>query len=469
MKTRPVFESFSQFVDFLNYGDNLSILETEGTGMTVDDFIKNQSSFFDDEAKQALSKLKIAASASPIMTKKNSPLLVNLQDGLAELSAKMVTITKKADKNLIDFYYAGTSAPKSATEETPGQNVIEVTQYYNGKVKIGMSPDSTYLKSNSFNSLEDVLSYINTQNIRSNPSFPYIDSDTADKKNKRFNVTSPGKISNSGSNGQMVVTSTATGFNFDKLAFDENTGNSKVKPLEPGTSPTDILENIYGLGEGYSTDTKEGKNIQTVTKQRVIYGILNVIPGGGDTIPADYVKKEIVTTVVPGEVKTVPRSLSGTDKMFVQGEIGLKNDTDKQLVMKSIDSLLSEFNSIQKIVITGGASFEGGLELNKTLVEGRAKTIQALILEYHTELSDKIVTVNATDKKFDKIQKEDKSSEYEKFRKIYLDVTGTVIGDSKTVSIERDVVYGEIKKMDKVIIGQYILNFAISIPSGDSE
>ena len=468
MKTRPVFESFSQFVDFLNYGDNLSILEAATTGMTVDDFIKNQSSFFDDEAKEALSKLKIAASASPIMTKKDSKVLATLQEGLAELSNEMVKITKKEDQGLIDFYYAGTSAPKSATEETPGQNVIEVTQYYNGKVKIGMSPDSTYLKSNSFNSLEDVLSYINAQNIKSNYTFPFIDSDTADKKNKRFYGES-GKIKNSGSTNQTVVTSTKTGFNFAKMSFDENTGNSEEKPLEPGTSPSDILENIYGLGEGYSTNTKEGKNIQTVTKQRVIYGILNVIPGGGDTIPADYVKKEIVTTVVPGEVKTVPRSLSGTDKMFVQGEIGLKNDTDKQLVMKSIDSLLSEFNSIQKIVITGGASFEGGLELNKTLVEGRAKTIQALILEYHTELSDKIVTVNATDKKFDKIQKEDKSSEYEKFRKIYLDVTGTVIGDSKTVSIERDVVYGEIKKMDKVIIGQYILNFAISIPSGDSE
>jgi hypothetical protein len=59
--TRPVFESFSAFVSFIN--------EAEGDeSMTIDSFLSSNSSFFDDAAQKGFDALKIAATRAPLVT-----------------------------------------------------------------------------------------------------------------------------------------------------------------------------------------------------------------------------------------------------------------------------------------------------------------------------------------------------------------------------------------------------------------
>ena len=428
MNTKPVFESFSGFVDFLSNSESpRMILEKE---MTVEEFMNALSSFFDDGAKQAFLGFKDVLAGSPFYTSDEAEAsLKNVKSNLGGFASQIENYQKDEDNEGIVMDYLGTFSTD-----------IVITQMVSGKVKyIGGLP-GTAVKSKDWNPIENVLANANRLNIYySNRLFP-------DLKGKKW-IKDDGVITNSGSLNQRVISSIDSGINFVNL--------------EVGTNPT-VLEasnmgGAYNLGEVYGKDDFKD---WSVTRQIVLYTIKKVRPSVGDEVPSNYIKKEFSTLVIPGEVVELSRVLDGTDKMFAQGQSTLAKDK-QELTNKTIDQLLGEFSAIESINIVGGASYEGGLEVNKKLVAGRATTVKDLIEKNHPELKGK-VTADTTD--FSKIQPEDKPDEYTKWRKIYLNIKGNVIGDSKTVTQEKSSVFGAKIKFDEVTLTQWILNFEFSKP-----
>ena len=87
---------------------------------------------------------------------------------------------------------------------------------------------------------------------------------------------------------------------------------------------------------------------------------------------------------------------------------------------------------------------------------------ETLLETMHPELKGK-VTVN--DKDFSKIQATDDKAKYPEFRKIYMKVKGSSMGEGKQITEERNVIVGGTIKSDKVTLNQYILNMEFTLPN----
>jgi len=121
----------------------------------------------------------------------------------------------------------------------------------------------------------------------------------------------------------------------------------------------------------------------------------------------------------------------------------------------------------ESIVITGGASYEpdGQGPINKKLVVDRANAVKTYLETLYPELKG-LITVN--DEDFSKIQAKDEPKEYEKFRKVYLDIKGVLQGAS--YEEKKDIEYlvnGEIKA-DTVEIIQYAITLEFYKKKGDN-
>lgn len=438
MKTRPVFESFDQFIDFLDDFGIDDNMVNEANGITIEEFSSKLSSFFDKEAKSGFLGYRKVIAGSPFYTsKKGASVLDNTKVSLANLAKRIENRQNDEDKGKGTIEYFGTGIDK-----------IEIDQMVSGKIKIVKVPGGSVseIKNNDWNTLEDVLAQVNKDNFSGNSSyFPYLN-----KKGNAWTLSKDDKdyISLAGSVDNVVISDITTGVNFVKIPLDgkvamyDDTNAAKFMPVNNFLQP-------------FVKKQRKGK----VGKVIIFYTIDKVIEGAGDEIPTEYIVKVFSTTVLPGEIVDLSRILKGTDKMFEQGKStllkGKENDTKK-----AIDQLLGEFTAIESIVITGGASFEGGLELNKKLVVERATTTKNLIETMHPELKGK-VSVNETD--FSKIQSTDDPKTYEQFRKIYLQVKGNVKGNEKQIKEEKEVIVGGKIKFDKVILNQYTLGFEFGI------
>ena len=442
MNTRPVFESFSDFVDFLSNDEDYVLEESDGSGLrlfegkeiTVSEFMSRLSSFLDKKAKLAFDGFKLTLEGSPLYTSsEGKDYLRDTKTELDDLANRIENYQSEESKNGI-----GIEANETHVAE------IVITQMVSGKIKLVKLPfmtsdnASTVIKQNEWNTLEDVLSYVNTANI-TNSGFPSLG-----KSGKKWAVGKESKaVVNSGAAYQRVISDISTGVNFVKIP--------------PGDKFPQILQPSNGQGVpdlGSSVYMKKSAENNFITREIVIYTVKKVNAGLGDKIPGTYIKKEFTTFDIQGEIKEVDRSLSGTDAMFDQGVATLKK-SNEELTKQAIDQLFGEFNYIESIEITGGASFEGGLELNKKLVVARANTTKTLLETMHPELKGK-VTVN--DKDFSKIQTTDDKAKYPEFRKIYMKIKGSSMGEVKQITQERDVIVGGTIKSDKVTLNQYILN-----------
>ena len=146
-------------------------------------------------------------------------------------------------------------------------------------------------------------------------------------------------------------------------------------------------------------------------------------------------------------------------KSFDQGKINIKN---KAGIDKAISAALSPLaGAPESIVITGGASFEGGLDTNKKLVVERAKAVQVYMEGLYPALKGKI-TVAETD--FSKIQTKDVPAEYEQYRKVYLKIKGVLQGDSYTINKEITYTVDAPINADTVEIIQYAITREYSNP-----
>jgi hypothetical protein len=450
MNVKPVFENFSDFVDFLSDDDEYVLEGSEGSGLrlfegkeiTVEEFMSRLSSFLDKAAKAAFDGFKLTLSGSPLYTSKDgSNFLAKTKTELDELATRIENYQDKEDKNGISIELLDTH-----------QEEIVISQMVSGKIKVvklpslaeaNADPTRAFLKNNEWNSLEDVLSFVNTANIST--TFPYLG-----KNKKKWVLTKDTKsVAGAGSYLQRVISDISTGVNFVKIPYGAN---------PPVIFASKNASNCQDL-DSTKTYVKASK-YNFVQKQIVIYTVKNLKVGKGDEIPGTYIKKEFSTIYVDGAITEVDRSLSGTYAMFDQGVATLKKSNEES-TKKAIDQLLGEFNYIESIEITGGASFEGGLELNKKLVVDRANTTKTLLETIHPELKGR-VTVN--DKDFSKIQPTDVSKDYPKWRKIYMKVKGSILGEKQKITKERDVVVGGPIYSDEVTLNQYIINLEFGKP-----
>jgi len=432
--TRPVFESFGAFVDFLKK-DVINEANLDFKGI-----LNNLSGFFDEDGAKAFESARLAYSKAPMFqtsianaNKLLGPILGNI-DAL---------INGEIESNNDDKDGMQLSETTSTEIKTFVYNML-----INGKVKIssfsnslsglsGISGWDKYFVDGKFVDINDLITYLNLSNLENSNNSPSAYGD------KWGNSSSEEEqVSYTGAFNQQLISSTAAGF-----AIGYN-GDSTPK------DSSNIIATLAFTNKNANKVTDNPVKITTV-----LYGVGNIAQGAGKAIPDTLIKKEMTTTIVPGTVKEYETSIAGDDKMFDQGKINIKN---KAGIDKAITAALSPLaGAPESILITGGASFEGGLERNKELVVERAKAVQAYMEELYPALKGKI---KIAENDFSKIQTKDEPEKYTEFRKVYLKIKGVLQGDSYT--IETPITYSVDAPInaDTVEIIQYAITREYSNP-----
>jgi outer membrane protein OmpA-like peptidoglycan-associated protein len=445
--TRPVFESFGAFVDFLK-SDSLNEATTPSMGWK--EILSNLAGFLDDGAKKAFNSAKLAYNKAPMYqsSKFKKASTAKLGQVLGELDSKI--------NNALDNNNKAEGMQMSETTSTEVKTFTYST-LINGKVKVADVPafatyassgcvPGDYFDNGKWVDLNDLITALNFENLTYSDSDP--NAEDTKKNDKWFPIKSEDDyVSYSGAFQQNLISSVAAGF----VVNDNNIG-----------TPKNSAKVIPALAFANKDASKITDNPTKVTT--ILYGIGNITQAAGEEIPDTLIKKEMTTEVVPGTVKEYETSITGDDKMFDQGKINIKN---KAGIDKAISAALSPLaGAPESIVITGGASFEGGLELNKKLVVERAKAVQVYMEGLYPALKGKI-TVAETD--FSKIQTKDVPAEYEQYRKVYLKIKGVLQGDSYT--IDKEITYSVDAPInaDTVEIIQYAITREFTLPNFKSK
>jgi len=440
-KTGPVFESFHAFVSFLN--------EKEEAPMDFKSFLSSNTSFFDADAKKGLDAARLAATKAPLCNKN--------ADGLGKAIGKVLGDLNTDIKDWID----DNNDPNEVqiTEKTTTEiKKIVYPALVNGKVNLGETVSlSSTVKDNmpdaaaehddsNWIDINDLVTIMNIENLYA--ADDYAPDDVKSKGKKWMSMSSDKKyIEGTGARYQNVISSIASG-----IVFQDN------KTATPGDEAKILPDLNFAKKSANLTGSKRAY------RTFLLYGVGNITQGAGDTIPDTLVKKEFTKEVVTGPVKQYQSVLDGSDAMFKQGSAEL-NTGNKAKIDKAISAALAPLaGKPESIVITGGASYEpdGQGPINKKLVVDRANAVKTYIETLYPELKG-VITVN--DKDFSKIQAKDVPGEYEKYRKVYLDIKGVLQGDSYTVDKETEyLVDGEIKA-DSVEIIQYAITFEFDLPN----
>ena len=438
--TRPVFESFDAFVSYLN--------EAVTPSMGFKEILSNLAGFLDDDAKKAFNSAKLAYTKAPMYqsSKFKKASTTKLGQVLGELDGKI--------NNALDNNNKAEGMQMGETTSTEVKTFTYST-LINGKVKVAEVPalyassdcvPAGYFGAGKWVDLNDLITALNFENLTYSDSDPNPD-DSSKNDKWLVNKTEDEYVYYSGAYQQNLISSVAAGF----VVNDNN-----------NATPKSSAKVIPALAFANKDASKKTDNPAKVTT--ILYGVGNITQGAGEEIPDTLIKKEMTTEVIPGTVKEYETSITGDDKMFDQGKINIKN---KAGIDKAISAALSPLaGAPESIVITGGASFEGGLELNKKLVVERAKAVQVYMEGLYPALKGKI-TVAETD--FSKIQTKDVPAEYEQYRKVYLKIKGVLQGDSYT--IDKEITYSVDAPInaDTVEIIQYAITREFTLPNFKSK
>ena len=346
------------------------------------------------------------------------------------------------------------------TEKTTTQvNKVIYPALINGKVNLGdditvdtnirsgLKALDSAIGEGKWVDINDLLTWVNLENLWQSNSGP----DDLKGKGKKWSVYTKGDASNyvayTGAEDQQVISSIASGIIFSDNGYAIPGRDSKIIP--------DL---------SFEKKNANKKGDKRVYRTFLLYGVGNIVQGAGDTIPDTLIKKDFSKEVVMGALKDYQVPLDGGDAMFKKGSAEL-NVANKAKIDKLISAALAPLaGKPESIVITGGASYEpdGQGPINKKLVVDRANAVKTYIETLYPELKG-VITVN--DKDFSKIQAKDVSAEYEKYRKVYLDIKGVLQGDSYTIDKETEyLVDGEIKA-DTVEIIQYSISMEYDLPN----
>ena len=447
--TRPVFESFDAFVSFIN--------EAEDEYMTFDTFLSSNSSFFDEDAKLAFDAMKIAATRAPLSIG---------TDGAA-LKKNVGTYLEKMNDNIKQLIEDNKETDeKRYMLRLTGKTTTEVKKFVypalvNGKVVLtapvepftrSLTPLVASLQKGARADLNDLLTSVNLKNLTTSDEYP------TPRKNGYKNGWAPqfdangeqinDYIDDGGASDQIIISSIDSG-----IDFGDNSG------ARPGNQAPIIPALEFKMKDAGNMDDEKAY------RTFVLYGVGNIVQGAGDTVPATLVKKDFTTTTVPGTATPYQVPIDGGDAMFEQGSATI-NTKNKIEIDKMLTAALAPLAGKPKsIVITGGASYEpdGQGPINKKLVVDRANAIKTYLITLYPELKD-LITVN--DKDFSKIQAKDEPKEYEKFRKVYLDITGVLQGASYEKKENIEYLINGVIKADTVEIIQYAITLEFYTKKG---
>ena len=455
---KPVFESFNEFIKF--------IYEAEGDdAMDFRTFLSSNSSFLDADAKKGFEAARISATKAILSNLTPDTLKEVLGDILGGLDSWI-----KSGIAGNDEYEDSSQMSEKTTSEV---KTVIYPALINGKVSLtsdygvpftdfsGKLDDS--LTAGEFADINDLLTQININNIY---RLEYTKWATADgnewvdggewpnaigKNNKEwYTYAKSDYIVKSGAMNQHIISSIASG-------IDVNSNGRAY----PGYDAKIIPQLAFKNKTANKAIKKEDVKAYTTL---VLYGIGNIVQGAGDTIPSTFIKKDFTTETVIGKVKAYQVPIDGGDAMFAQGSATI-NTKNKIAIDKILTAALAPLaGKPESIVITGGASYEpdGQGPINKKLVVDRANAVKTYLEALYPALKG-VITVN--DKDFSKIQATDTPADYEKFRKVYLDIKGVLQGETYTVDKEIEyLVDGEIK-CDSVEIIQYAISFEFDLPN----
>lgn len=441
MKTRPVFESFASFVNFLN--------EAEGDIMDIKAFLSSNSTFLDKDAKAGFNSARLSATKAPLAnTGKLAQELGSLLGGLDDYIKGAIS-NNNDYPNGVQIVEKTITEVKKVTYPALVNGKINLNQY----IPVGNFVEGTLKKLSEANDsgkwidLNDALTLVNLYNLYNSSEGP----SSSKEKGKKWSLYTKGKadgyVYNTGAEDQLLISSISSGINF-----------SENLQAVPGSECKIITDLSF---ERKSANLKGDKRVY---RTFVLYGVGTIVQGAGEIIPDTLIKKEFTEYTVPGEVKEYQVALDGSDAMFEQGSAKL-NMANKAKIDKLITNALSALaGKPESIVITGGASYEpdGRGPINKKLVVDRANAVKTYIEELYPGLKG-LITVN--DKDFSKIQDKDVKAEYEKYRKVYLDIRGVLQGENYTISSETEYLVDSDINQDTVEIIQYAISIEYDLPN----
>lgn len=448
-KNRPVFESFDAFVRFIN--------EAEAETMDFDTFLSSNSSFFDADAKLAFDAMKIAATRAPLSIGTDGAALkakVGLRlGGMNEAIKDQIAENNETSEGVYKMRMAETSITEVKKVVYPA--------LVNGKVfltssvmpfDLSLKLLAASLRAEALADLNDLLTSVNLQNINAfcnaGGYFTSLPSIKNEKKGNWLPWKGKDLLFNTGATDQLLITSIASGIN---IASNEN--------AIPGDQSTIIPALAFKMKDA---DKEDSEKAHTTL---LLYGVGNIVQGAGDTVPATLVKKDFTTTTVPGTSEPYQVPIDGGDAMFEQSSTTI-NTKNKVEIDKMLTAALAPLaGKPESIVITGGASYEpdGQGPINKKLVVGRAKAVKTYLETLYPELEG-LITVNEKD--FSKIQAKNEPKEYEKFRKVYLDIKGVLQGASYKKREDIEYLVNGVINADTVEIIQYAITLEFYTEKG---
>ena len=437
-RTRPVFESYEEFSKFLDSNINES-----KESLDWSKFMTNISTgeFFDDVAKEAFNEVRKAFNKSPMAQAQDKKFKNDFYEGLWDLYEGVTsTIDLNRDTRTTDSS-ANTITKTGDSTKTEKKKLI-YKGLVNGKVQVANFEDSK--NNGEWEDLNDFITELNFGNLGG----WWTPSTKQGKKWFGFE-SSPKLAARTGACYQNVIAGYA------QQGFDVE-----------GTNNVDSVEGPKSMIDEFKIDLSPNNIEESPAKTIIVlYAVGNIVQEGGKPIPETLIEKTMTTEIVSGEIKEYEVPISGENEMFDQGKINIKK---KKGIDKLLTAALSPLAGVpESIVITGGASFEGGLELNKKLVVERSEAVKEHLEKLYPQLVGKISINKSEDPKngkYSKIQKEDDKEKYPEFRKVYLTVKGVLQGDSYTSSKTKTYELDTVIFADSVEIIQYSITTEHFLP-----
>jgi outer membrane protein OmpA-like peptidoglycan-associated protein len=201
------------------------------------------------------------------------------------------------------------------------------------------------------------------------------------------------------------------------------------------------------LVSGKNAARKEAKFQPEATFDLVIYILKDIIPNGGTEMPYTELKTVKVPVTTGGE--TYPLAIQDNGVLFKQGSDELKEDGKKYIA----NAIASQFSSVEKIEVIGGASQEGEPPFdNKKLALDRANRVASYLSG--TDGSKEPLGYKATASKETEIQPKESTEDRKTWRKVILKITGQTRA-AVTEKTEDKVYYAESTyKLDQAVIVQ---------------
>jgi hypothetical protein len=458
--TRPVFESFSEFVDFLGS----SLFEAEITSKTIQEIWDKSDEIYQklgpDFDKMA-AKWKLAAKKEPmsseemaqwagslgaIYSKDNSQ--INLQQTTI---AKFVQDGKKYSKfdgmslKVTPFSYENAIGPKANSTFSLAKK---------GKINIY----ETINCMNMFNTasfLTGVRTIINSGN--SKIKYDELKDDTFNGGNSR------------GEKRDTVNSDAEKGYWWPSLftAFKHEVFNNSIVLTgdKSSISPAEWTKKVGSI-TGLAPDKDQDLAKQELTFKCVFYSVDSIELGTGT--PRTSIEEKTV------EIPTVEKSESNVTKyesvptpsgLFAAGK-SVPVQGKENIVVAALNTIFSQFISVESVEVQGSTSWEWESdkrndEKNNALGKARAEYFVKVI---NAGAGKEIAKIGSTsDFPSNVIQPKDKEKEdLSSWRKVNLKITGTKLETKETPKIIFKVEEEEVVlRRDKINMTEYVVNWTV--------